>query len=150
MPRKDSVWMTCREKHNLKETLRWLRAASALKAPATWKPYAHVRGKLIATMDRAEAEEARWAVYCNLSQWNERKGLGAPDLPEDARETVARSQSLAPEIERLRKVRASGSLTLPAPMPAPAVDSDGTEIACMGCLWPDQLPHTCEGMARAA
>lgn len=149
MPRKDSVWLTCREKHELKEAFRWLRVAVMLKTPAQWKPYAHVRGKLIATMPRAEAEEARVCIAGWFKEWEASKGLGAPALPEDSRAAVDVSLAIAPAIEALRAVRKTGSLTLPAPMPAPAVDSDGTEIACMGCLWPE-LPHTCEGMALAA
>lgn len=123
--------MTCREKHNLRETVRHLKALAAVKGAPQWKSYEHAKGKCIATMARAEAEQARLDVVALFSKCQIASGMRVDNLPEDARPVVERSQYLAGVISDWRKARALQSLTIPRelapvhairPAPVAAVD----------------------------
>lgn len=188
-----SVWMPCKTKHDLKEVLRYLRGIASAKGAESFKPYAHVKGKLFSTMTRDSAEDARLAIaaaskeavkVCPLSTW-----------PDDVVRCAGESVAMVAGILGMRAARALGSLTLPRALadvlpirpamvvdaseafraemtatleeaaqavesPAPLVFPDDhlaevvelrgerTQIACMGCFWPE-LPHGC-GKGQAA
>lgn len=50
--RSRTLWMPCKLKHDITETLKRLRTGK------TFKPYVHVKGKLISHMDSDAVEEA--------------------------------------------------------------------------------------------
>lgn len=146
-----SVWMPCKLKHDMKESLRYLRGLASGKGES-FRPYVHEKGKLIATMTRAAAEDLRLAI---ASSWREASKDVLLVVPADVAHCAADSLRMVQSITSMRAARALDSLTLPRPLanvlpiraPAP-LQEDRTQIACMGCFWPE-LPHGC-GKGQAA
>lgn len=139
--------MPAKDRHDLTETLRYLRALAAGKA-AAFRPYVHVKGRLYSTMKADAAEDARLELVALAAK----SGEALRACPADVAKEVAKSRLFAPVIEGWRAVRPSGSLTLaaplaqviPLPVAAPAVD-----VVCMGCLF-DGFKHECGGALRAS